>query len=209
MSFENSAVSSAELAVTLPLLNVMNGLLIPLRVLFEERMALLDPVSMQACRELALLASDEKEKSVLMDLAQSGAEYEKTLSSTGLKWIDLFNTFPSLSQTVSLAFLLCNMKENFPRSYSISSCKTTVGSEVHLTVGRMVYSRGEKMDVGVCSNFLTSLVPGDEVKFRIETAPSFHHPLDPSCPVVLICTGTGAFTTVSVDPALTCCNCLA
>lgn len=179
VTFENDNISRAELAVTLPLLTECDGLLIPLRYFFEEQVALLDPISMQACRELAAIASDGKDRSVLSDLGQDPQEYEKMTSLTGLKWIDLFRTFPSLSSSVSLAFLICNMKGNFPRSYSISSCKAVVGSELHLCVGRFVYTRGgSKMEAGVCSNFLTSLSAGDEVKLRIES---------------------GAFTTVSVD----------
>ena len=81
---------------------------------------------------------------------------------------------------------------NHPRSYSISSCKAIVGSELHLCVGRFIYSRGgSHVEAGICSNFLTSVDEGDEVHFKIESAPSFHHPLDPSCPIILICTGTG------------------
>jgi len=84
------------------------------------------------------------------------------------------------------------MKLNHPRSYSISSCKAIVGSKLHLCVGRFIHSRGgSHIEAGICSNFLTSVESGDEVHFKIESAPSFHHPLDPSCPIILICTGTG------------------
>jgi len=47
------------------------------------------------------------------------------------------------------------------------------------------------MEAGVCSNFLTSVEPGDEICFKLDSALSFHHPLDPSCPIIFICTGTG------------------
>ncbi len=75
------------------------------------------------------------------------------------------------------------------------------------------------MGVGVCSNFLTQVEPGktvrcaqllfdlnvqkilsnssahscvgDDILFSIESTPSFQYPLDPSCPIVFICTGTG------------------
>ncbi len=106
--------------------------------------------------------------------------------------MDIFDSFPSLSKYVTLPFLLYNMKMNHPRSYSIASCKDTVGSEVHLVVGRYIYSRGgSKVEVGVCSSFLTNANEGDIVKFKIESCPSFHHPLNPSSPILFICTGTG------------------
>ena len=152
---------------------------------------------MQACHELAKLAPSGKDKSVLRGLSQSSSAYERMNSLTGLKWIDLFSVFPSLSKLVSMSFLLCNMKMNHPRSYSISSCKAIVGSELHLCVGRFIYSRGgSKLEAGICSNFLTTVEPGDEIHFKIESSPSFHHPLDPSCPIIFICTGTGETLTL-------------
>ena len=84
------------------------------------------------------------------------------------------------------------MKMNHPRSYSISSCKAIVGSELHLCVDRFMFSRGRsKVEAGICSNFLTSVKPGDKIQFKIESTPSFHYPLNPSCPIILICAGTG------------------
>ena len=111
----------------------------------------------------------------------------------GLKWIDVFDLFPSLSNQVSLHYLLSRMKMNHPRSYSIASCKEVVGSEIHLVVGRFIFSRGggSKPEVGVCSNFLTNANVDDTITFAIESCPSFHHPLNPSSAVVFICTGTG------------------
>lgn len=192
VSIENDNITSSELAVTLPLVKDCMGRLISLRSFFVERVAILDPMSMQACQELAVLAASEDDQSALMELGQDSKEYEKMVSGSGLKWLDLFQAYPSLSKRVSIQMLACYMRGNFPRSYSIASCKDVVGSELHLCVGRFIYSRGgSKMDVGVCSNFLTSLVPGEEVELKIESAPSFHHPLNPSCPIIFICTGTG------------------
>lgn len=191
-TLDNEDISSSELAVSMPLLDSILGQVIPLKYLLRKKAALLAPVSMQTFGELAHLATDTKDKSVLSALGQDKTEYERMNSLTGLKWIDLFRTFPSLSGKVPLKFLLCNIKPNHPRSYSIASCKEIVGSELHLCVGRYVFSRGgSNMEAGVCSNFLTSTEPGDEVLFTLESAPSFHHPLDPSCPIVFICTGTG------------------
>ena len=40
-------------------------------------------------------------------------------------------------------------------------------------------------------NSYTHSCAGDEVLFSIESTPSFQYPLDPSCPIIFICTGTG------------------
>ena len=192
MTFESEEIERSELEVALPLLAKSIDHCISLDYFFEQQVAILAPISMQACHELATLAPSGKDKSVLHGLSQSSSAYERMNSLTGLKWIDLFSVFPSLSKLVSMSFLLCNMKMNHPRSYSISSCKAIVGSELHLCVGRFIYSRGgSKLEAGICSNFLTTVEPGDEIHFKIESSPSFHHPLDPSCPIIFICTGTG------------------
>ena len=191
--FENEQdITHSELAASLPLLDTCLWHLIPLSYFFEKLVALLAPISMQACLELSNMATNAKDKAILSDLGKSANEYEKMNSLTGLKWIELFQTFPSLSKHVDLKFLLCTMKMNHPRSYSISSCKAIVGSELHVCVGRFIFSRGgSKSEAGICSNFLTSVEPGDEVLFNLESAPSFYHPIDPSCPIIFICTGTG------------------
>lgn len=47
---------------------------------------------------------------------------------------------------------------SFPYS---ASCKAVVGSETHIVVGRLIFSRGgSKQEVGTCSNFLTHVEIG-------------------------------------------------
>ena len=192
VSFENEDVPSSELAVANPLLFETLGNLMPLDYFFENQVALEAPMSMQACLDLSHLATCPKDRAVLKGIGTSKKEYENMRSLCGIKWIDCFRTFPSLSKQVCINFLLCNMKPNHLRSYSIASCKSVVGSELHIVVGRLLYSRGgSKKEAGVCSNFLTHVDPGDEILFKIESTPSFHYPLDPSCPIIFICTGTG------------------
>ena len=43
----------------------------------------------------------------------------------------------------------------------------------------------------MCSDCLTSAMPGDEIMFELESVRSFHLPSDPSCPIMFICTVTG------------------
>lgn len=192
VSFEDEDIPKSELAVSLPLLSQCLGDLMPLDFFFEKQVAIGSPISMEACLELSQLATSPKDKAVLRGIGNVKREYENMTSLCGMKWIDVFKTFPSLSKQVTINFLLCNMKMNHPRSYSISSCKQIVGSELHIVVGRLLYSRGgSKMDAGICSTFLTHVEPGDEILFKIESAPSFHYPLNPSSPIIFICTGTG------------------
>ena len=74
---------------------------------------------MRSCLELSSLATSSKDQALLNGIGRSKQEYDLMLSLTGLKWIDLFQTFPSLSKQVTINFLLCNCKMNHPRSYSM------------------------------------------------------------------------------------------
>lgn len=189
----NQQISLEELAITSPLLHQNIDQLVKLEHILVHQVSVDAPIPNQSCIDLACLALNPKEKTALEKLGSNKDEYEEMISLCGLRWIDVFELFPSLSTQVSLSFLLYRMKMNHPRSYSIASCKEVVGSEIHLVVGRFIYSRGDrsKLEVGVCSNFLTNAHKGDIITFTIESCPSFHHPLSPSSPVVFICTGTG------------------
>lgn len=155
---------ASELAISLPLVNKCLSQLISLEFLFSKMAAIMAPISVPALHDLAQLTSNETDIAFLNGLM-------KTKGKTELRWIDLFESAPSLSKKVTIEFLLSNMKTNHPRSYSISSCKETVGSELHLCVGRFLYNCGEDTKVGICSNFLTSVNKGDEVLFKLESAP--------------------------------------
>jgi sulfite reductase alpha subunit-like flavoprotein len=108
----------------------------PLEYFFDNQVALESPISMQACLDLSQLVTSDKDKGVLNGIGNNNAIYECMRSMGGLKWIGLFETFPSLSKQVTINFLICNMKPNHARSYSIASCKELVGSELHILVGR-------------------------------------------------------------------------
>ncbi len=192
ITFENEEVSLAELAVTAPILQHNIDQLVALDYFLKTQASLEAPIPTQSCVDLASLATSAKDNALLEELGRNKTEYDKMLSLCGMKWMDVFDIFPSLSGQVTLPFLLFNMKMNHPRSYSVASCKSCVGMEVDLVVGSFLFSRGgSKIETGVCSNFLTNVNKGDQITFKIESNPSFHHPLNPSSPVVFICTGTG------------------
>eukprot|EP00985_Skeletonema_marinoi_P031152 scaffold36493_cov61-Skeletonema_marinoi.AAC.1 len=192
VTLESEEVSLAELAVTSPILHHNIDQLVSLDSFFETQASMEAPIPTQSCLDLASLAMSTKDNAVLKEIGRNKAEYDKMISLFGMKWMDVFDIFPSLSGQVTLSFLLSSMKMNHPRSYSIASCKSCVGSEIDLVVGSLIFSRGGyKTEFGVCSNFLTHVNEGDEITFKIESNPSFHYPLDPNAPLIFICTGTG------------------
>ncbi len=192
VTFESEEISLAELAVTAPILHHNIDQLVSLDAFLKTQASMEAPIPTQSCLDLASLATGAKDKALLKELGRNKVDYEKMISLCGMKWMDVFDIFPSLSGQITLSFLISSMKMNHPRSYSIASCKSCVGSEIDLVVGSFIFSRGgSKTEVGVCSNFLTNVNEGDEITFKIESNPSFHYPLDPNVPLIFICTGTG------------------
>lgn len=210
--FKGKGIAPEELAVSLQLVSkcLVKPQLIRLNYLFKHLVAVKGLISVQALRDLSSLTSNDTDKAQLMNFANGSGQ---------LRWIDLFESFPSLSKLVSIDFLLCNMVVNHPRSYSIASCKEVVGSELHVCVGRFLYDCNGKTEAGICSDFLTSVskgesndmkwhwhnnvrltheciameyIAGDKIRFKVEKTPSFHYVSDdPTSPIIFICTGTG------------------
>ena len=126
VSFKSAEIAMAELKVYSPLLATNLGNLVRVRDFFKNKAAFGSPISMESCLELSRIATNAKEKHRLAVLGYNEGMYENMKDRYGLKWADLFDIFPSLSQVVTIDFLLCNMKKNHVRSYSIASCKVSV-----------------------------------------------------------------------------------
>ncbi|MFJ5772680.1 molybdopterin-dependent oxidoreductase [Streptomyces sp. NPDC093094] len=79
-----------------------------------------------------------------------------------------------------------------PRLYSISSSPLTDPHLVSLTVSVVRYENpGGRPRQGVCSPFLADAEPGTPVPVRVQRAPHFRPPADPSVPAVMVGPGTG------------------
>ncbi len=80
-----------------------------------------------------------------------------------------------------------------PRLYSIASSMKEVGTEVHLTVGKVLYEREGRMRKGVASTMLAERVGRGE-NLRVFVQPNhggFTVPANPDAPMVMIGPGTG------------------
>ncbi|KOV60654.1 reductase [Streptomyces sp. MMG1121] len=79
-----------------------------------------------------------------------------------------------------------------PRLYSISSSPLTDPHLVSLTVSVVRYENlGGRPRQGVCSPFLADAEPGTPVPVRVQRAPHFRPPADPTTPAVMVGPGTG------------------
>ncbi|CAN8015208.1 unnamed protein product, partial [Ixodes persulcatus] len=106
--------------------------------------------------------------------------------------LDLLEEFPSVRPTAEL--LLCMLPLIQPRFYSISSAPEAYPGQIHLTVAVVTYTTENgsgKKHYGVCSSFLDTLNPGEEMACFVRIAPNFHLPERKNVPVVLVGPGTG------------------
>nr|XP_040126462.1 nitric oxide synthase, inducible [Ictidomys tridecemlineatus] len=142
-------------------------------------------------QKLARLATEESERQRLETLCQP-SEYNKWKSTNSPTFLEVLEEFPSLR--VPAAFLLSQLPLLKPRYYSISSSRDHTPTEVHLTVAVVTYrTQGGQgpLHHGVCSTWLSSLMPQDPVPCFVRSASSFQLPEDPSHPCILIGPGTG------------------
>ncbi len=92
---------------------------------------------------------------------------------------------------INLADVLVLLPKLKPRLYSISSSELVTPRTVSITTGVLNFTNKEKVKVqGVCSNYLASLRPGDQINAKIIKS-SFRLPQSNRSPIILIGAGTG------------------
>jgi cytochrome P450 / NADPH-cytochrome P450 reductase len=107
--------------------------------------------------------------------------------------LDILETHPGIQLSFgSYLHLLPPMRV---RQYSISSSPLWNPTRVTLTIGVVAapaLSGREEPFLGVASNYLASLRPGDKIQLGIRSsAAAFHLPADPVTPVVMFAAGSG------------------
>jgi cytochrome P450 / NADPH-cytochrome P450 reductase len=135
-------------------------------------------------------AVDAETKEALKAMAST---YKDSILERRISVIDLLCTYPSLP--ISLSSFLNMLPAMRVRQYSISSSPLWNPSHVTLTVSILnapAVSGSGNQFLGVASNFLADLHPGDLVQMVVRpSAAAFSLPADPSVPMVLFCAGTG------------------
>lgn len=133
---------------------------------------------------------NESTRSVLEDLAASYAEKVLAKRTSAL---DLLERYPDIN--LSLGAYLSLLPPMRVRQYSISSSPLWSPQHATLTVSVIAapaISGSPQLFLGVASNFLASLQPGDRVQMAVRPSNSaFHLPADPLTPVVMFCAGSG------------------
>jgi sulfite reductase (NADPH) flavoprotein alpha-component len=91
---------------------------------------------------------------------------------------------------LSAAELIATLPALKPRAYSIASSQKSVGEEVHLTVARVQYGRGEKQRFGLASNALARSNLDDLKRVQLERNSRFRLGAD-NQNIIMIGPGTG------------------
>lgn len=105
--------------------------------------------------------------------------------------LDLFSTFNGqLFSPQEISELTMPL---LPRFYSIASSPLVHPNEVHLTVSYLKYMLEGRERLGVCTHYLCSLAPIEDLVLPIYLHPSddFHLPSDGDIPILMIGPGTG------------------
>jgi cytochrome P450/NADPH-cytochrome P450 reductase len=152
---------------------------------------LAQPATKRNITTLIEATKDDKTKDTLLTLA--GESYATEVSAKRVSVLDLLEKFPSIALPVgSFLAMLPPMRV---RQYSISSSPLWNPHNVTLTYAVLDQPSlsGQGRHVGVASNYLSSLAPGDSVHVSVRPSNSaFHLPTDSeNTPIIMIAAGSG------------------
>lgn len=144
-------------------------------------------------RDLQVLISAAKNEAVGNTLKELAAGYQTQVLAKRLSILDLLEQHKDID--LPLATFLRLLPPMRVRQYSISSSPLVDPEHLSLTVSVIdapaLSGHGHKF-LGVASNYLASLKPGDKVQMVVRPSGAvFHPPEDPLAPVVMFCSGSG------------------
>ncbi|KAF7312594.1 Fatty acid hydroxylase [Mycena indigotica] len=145
-------------------------------------------------RDLDALASVAKSESTQSYIDDLKANYNDAVQAKRLSVFAIIESHPDIDLAIG-AFLqmLPSMRV---RQYSISSSPLWNPANITITISVLdapaLSSATEVPFLGVGSNYLANLLPGDRVQMAVRpSAAAFHPPENPLTPVVMFCSGSG------------------
>ncbi|KIJ52228.1 hypothetical protein M422DRAFT_243833 [Sphaerobolus stellatus SS14] len=140
-------------------------------------------------QELAKFAPED----VKPKLAALLDNFKDAITDKHVSVLDVLEVYPQIN--ISLASFLSLLPAMRIRQYSISSSPLWNESRVSITLSVVELPHEAGLPhkfLGVASNYLAKVRPGDQVQVGIRSsAASFHLPEDPSIPVVMFAAGSG------------------
>ncbi|KAK7056328.1 hypothetical protein VNI00_002881 [Paramarasmius palmivorus] len=148
------------------------------------------PITTHDIRILTEIASTDATRSALQEL--SGSYQEKVLDPR-LSALDILEAHKG-DLKIDLGVFLRMLPPMRIRQYSISSSPLWNPEHATLTVSVLespLKSDSSKTFLGVGSNFLANLQPGDLVQMLVRGSVNFHLPQDITVPIIAFCAGSG------------------
>ena len=140
---------------------------------------------------LAEAARCPPERAALTELGAPEV-HEREVLGKRTSLIDLLERCPSCD--IDLGAFLAALPPMRARQYSISSSPLVDPARCSLTVAVLDAPAlsGQGRRLGVASNFLAALSPGERIAVAVRASQAaFHAPADPETPLILVCAGTG------------------
>ncbi|KAJ7118363.1 bifunctional P-450/NADPH-P450 reductase [Mycena epipterygia] len=127
-------------------------------------------------------------------LEQLKFSYNDAVLAKRLSVFDILETHADIS--LSIGALLQMLPSMRVRQYSISSSPLWNPSHITITISVLdapaLTGKTAQPFLGVGSNYLAGLMPGDRVRMSIRpSVAAFHPPEDPATPIVMFCNGSG------------------
>ncbi|KAF7316593.1 Fatty acid hydroxylase [Mycena chlorophos] len=145
-------------------------------------------------RDLDILGAAAKSDTTKAYIEGLKTDYNDAVQSKRVSVFNIVEKHPDIELSVG-AFLqmLPSMRV---RQYSISSSPLWNPANITVTISVLdapaLSGTEQPPFLGVGSNYLASLIPGDRVQMSIRpSAAAFHPPEDPMTPVVMFCSGSG------------------
>ncbi|ESK87864.1 cytochrome p450 [Moniliophthora roreri MCA 2997] len=148
------------------------------------------PATTHNIRTLTECATADATRSALQELS---ASYQDKVLGPRLSVFDILETYKN-DVKVGLGAFLQMLPPMRVRQYSISSSPLWNPERATLTVSVLespLKSDSSKTFLGVGSNFLANLKPGDLVQMLVRGSVNFHPPEDITVPIVAFCAGSG------------------
>ncbi|KAJ7740466.1 fatty acid hydroxylase [Mycena maculata] len=186
LSNEEEVILSSAGPTSLPL-----GKPVKLAEILSGYIELSQPATTKDLGVLAEAATTEATRAYLEELK---ASYSDTVLAKRLSVFEILETHADIALSVG-AFVQM-MPSMRVRQYSISSSPLWNPSHITVTVSVLdapsLTGKAAQPFLGVGSNYLASLLPGDRVQMAVRpSAAAFHPPENPTTPVVMFCSGSG------------------
>ncbi|KAF3923088.1 hypothetical protein ABW20_dc0106127 [Dactylellina cionopaga] len=162
--------------------------------LLSSYVELSQPATKRDLTTIANCCDDEATKKEILDLANDQEKFIREISQPRISTLDFLSKYPKIQ--VPIGEYLAMLPPMRIRQYSISSSPLANPETCTLTysvLNEPSLADSERKHLGVASNYLSTLEPGDKVQVSIRNSHGgFSLPLDiASVPIIMVAAGSG------------------